>query len=94
MLRPILIPQIAFEFQFQETPTCYRGKFYSWTPLEAWCYVQWIATDPLLTNQRANILKEVQIMRQTNHENIIALKDFQESQDYYYLILERELLSF
>ncbi|EAQ93052.1 hypothetical protein CHGG_01287 [Chaetomium globosum CBS 148.51] len=38
--------------------------------------------------QRANILKEVQIMRQTDHPNIISLIDFAESRQYYYIILE------
>ncbi|KAL2021588.1 hypothetical protein VTK56DRAFT_6941 [Thermocarpiscus australiensis] len=38
--------------------------------------------------QRANILKEVSIMRQIDHPNIIRLIDFHESREYYYIILE------
>ncbi|KAJ2961893.1 hypothetical protein NQZ79_g2884 [Umbelopsis isabellina] len=38
--------------------------------------------------ERANILKEVQIMRGINHPNVIRLISFSESADYYYLVLE------
>ncbi|EME83517.1 uncharacterized protein MYCFIDRAFT_154099 [Pseudocercospora fijiensis CIRAD86] len=40
------------------------------------------------STQRANILKEVQIMRQLDHPNIIKLIDFSESRQYYFIILE------
>ncbi|KAI9484170.1 MAG: kinase-like domain-containing protein [Benjaminiella poitrasii] len=38
--------------------------------------------------ERANILKEVQIMRNMNHKNIVRLIQFSESDDYYFLVLE------
>jgi len=40
--------------------------------------------------QRANILKEVQIMRGIDHPGIVKLVSFFESDEHYFLILERE----
>ncbi|KAI9773068.1 MAG: hypothetical protein M1840_008188 [Geoglossum simile] len=39
-------------------------------------------------NQRANILKEVQIMRQLDYPGIVKLIDFSESRQFYYIVLE------
>jgi len=38
--------------------------------------------------ERANILKEVQIMRQLDHRGIVQLYEFAESEEYYFLVLE------
>lgn len=38
--------------------------------------------------QRANILKEVQIMRGLTHPSIVRLFDFTESREHYFLTLE------
>ncbi|KAF8951190.1 hypothetical protein BGZ46_004122, partial [Entomortierella lignicola] len=40
---------------------------------------------------RANILKEVQIMRQLKHPGIVELYDFSESNEHYFLVLELAL---
>jgi len=42
----------------------------------------------LTPSQRANILKEVQIMRGTSNSSVIKLITFIESPDYYFLVLE------
>ncbi|KAJ7699921.1 kinase-like domain-containing protein [Mycena rosella] len=42
----------------------------------------------LNASQRANILKEVQIMRGTNHPSIVKLISFSESEEHYFLVLE------
>ncbi|KAG8990747.1 hypothetical protein FRB90_001629, partial [Tulasnella sp. 427] len=42
----------------------------------------------LTQSQRANILKEVQIMRGINHPNVVKLISFSESQEHYFLVLE------
>ncbi|KAF8165166.1 kinase-like domain-containing protein [Crassisporium funariophilum] len=38
--------------------------------------------------ERANILKEVQIMRGTSHPSIVKLYSFSESQEHYFLVME------
>jgi serine/threonine protein kinase len=42
----------------------------------------------VLTEQRSSILKEVAIMRQLNHKNVVTLIDFFESPDHYFIVLE------
>ena len=43
---------------------------------------------PFETPQRANILKEVQIMRGLDHPGIVKLVQFAESSLHYFLVLE------
>lgn len=50
------------------------------------CFLRRFAN--LFVGQRANILKEVQIMRQIDHPNIVKLIDFSEARQYYYIVLE------
>jgi len=38
--------------------------------------------------QEADILQEVQVMRELDHENITKLIDFSESEKHYYIFLE------
>ncbi|KAK1709692.1 kinase-like domain-containing protein [Colletotrichum acutatum] len=52
------------------------------------CAIKVVRKYEMNSMQRANILKEVQIMRQLDHPNIIKLVDFSESRQYYYIILE------
>ncbi|GKT43022.1 serine/threonine-protein kinase SRPK [Colletotrichum spaethianum] len=52
------------------------------------CAIKVVRKYEMNSMQRANILKEVQIMRQLDHPNIIKLIDFSESRQYYYIILE------
>ncbi|KAF2138302.1 uncharacterized protein K452DRAFT_277385 [Aplosporella prunicola CBS 121167] len=52
------------------------------------CAIKVVRKFEMNSTQRANILKEVQIMRQLDHPNIVKLIDFSESRQYYYIILE------
>ncbi|KAI5920749.1 kinase-like domain-containing protein [Camillea tinctor] len=52
------------------------------------CAIKVVRKYEMNNMQRANILKEVQIMRQLDHPNIVKLVDFSESRQYYYIILE------
>lgn len=52
------------------------------------CAIKVVRKFEMNSNQRANILKEVQIMRQLDHPNIVKLIDFSESRQYYYIVLE------
>ncbi|KAG5356605.1 Calcium/calmodulin-dependent protein kinase type II [Yarrowia sp. C11] len=42
----------------------------------------------LNANQRSSILKEVAIMRQLRHKNVVQLIDFSESENHYFIVLE------
>ncbi|CAN6635553.1 serine/threonine-protein kinase Rck2p [Trichomonascus vanleenenianus] len=50
--------------------------------------VKVIRKQDLSSSQRSSILKEVAIMRQLRHKNIVNLIDFSESPDYYFIVLE------
>ncbi|TID19464.1 Serine/threonine-protein kinase srk1 [Venturia nashicola] len=52
------------------------------------CAIKVVRKFEMNSSQRANILKEVQIMRQLDHPNIVRLVDFHESRQYYFIILE------
>ncbi|KAI9692509.1 MAG: MAPK-activated protein kinase Srk1 [Bathelium mastoideum] len=52
------------------------------------CAIKVVRKFEMNSSQRANILKEVQIMRQLDHPNIVKLVDFSESRQYYYIVLE------
>ncbi|KAJ9658305.1 MAPK-activated protein kinase Srk1 [Coniosporium apollinis] len=52
------------------------------------CAIKVVRKFEMNSSQRANILKEVQIMRQLDHPNIVKLIEFSESRQYYYIILE------
>ncbi|KAL1924671.1 uncharacterized protein VTP21DRAFT_4325 [Calcarisporiella thermophila] len=52
------------------------------------CAVKIVRKYELNNSQRANVKKEVQIMRGLHHPSIVELYGFIETRDYYYLILE------
>lgn len=89
--------QQALEQGLQEAgPEGYRGLFlslsmseYPYPPLTGLV----IVFCTLLTLQRANILKEVQIMRGIDHPGIVKLLNFFESEEHYFLILECKLVN-
>nr|AVR59252.1 calmodulin-dependent protein kinase 3 [Ganoderma lucidum] len=62
-------------------------KVAAWKELTQ-CPVKVVRKYELSASQRANILKEVQIMRGINHPSIVPLLMFFESPEHYFLVLE------
>ncbi|KAJ8659606.1 hypothetical protein O0I10_004585 [Lichtheimia ornata] len=55
---------------------------------QEWVAIKIVRKFELSPHQRANVLKEVQIMRTARHPTVVQLKSFMETKEHYYLVME------
>ncbi|KAG0335834.1 hypothetical protein BG004_008298 [Podila humilis] len=84
-------PLMIFLLLEQEQRLSTKMEAYVIEPRQIWKYKRKKAEEnekETVIGKRANILKEVQIMRQLKHPGIVELYEFSESNEHYFLVLE------